>query len=321
MGSGSSSQGQQSNRPGTLSPVTATLLDLFGAAPRVASGQFVPGTFNRGGVFGSSSFDALGGLLQNQPLSSAEQFILGAGDTPSTTRQVFDQAGFLQAANASVPQQVQQPGFGFNPATTGLRGRPSPFAPLPGFAAGPVPDPLDFLTTEVTPGNQAFGQNVGFQDLALAAALQSQGLLQQGADVVSDLLQGPDAAIDLARRGFTEETLPDILERAPGFSSSDLQRELTRAGTDLETNIAALRETTQAQLAQGLPAFANAFGTNLLEQGAQLLGFGQLGRQLITETSPAGDAFRVLSALQGLTGPALTNVGLGSQRSKSVGVL
>jgi len=163
----------------------------------------------------------------------------------------------------------------------------------------------------------------GLQQAGFLSGLQSQDLLRQGAAALPALLETePTAAIAAARRGFSQETVPTILERAPGFSSSDLQRELSRAGVDLDTNIAALREANLGrvgQTVQGLPQFAQAFGSNLLDQAAQVLGFGQLGREFMQDVGPAGDAFRVLSALQSLTGPALTNFQFGSQKSKSGG--
>ena len=231
MGSGSSQQQQSS--PGTLSPVTATLLSLFGGQPTVNRGQFVPTSFGEGGVFGPGSFNALSGLLNNQPLTGTEQGLIGG----------------TQAAAA---------------------------------------------------GNAQLGQD----------------LLNRAAAGIS---VDPTASIAAAQRGFTQDTLPAILEKAPGFSSSDLQREVTRAGVDLQTNIAALKEAHQQGLMQSLPGFASAVGTNLLDQASQNLGFGQLSRQLVTDTSPAGDAFRVLTALQSLTGPGLTNLQVG--KSKSTGVL
>lgn len=231
MGQGST-QGQQST-PGTLSPITASLLSLFGAQPQVNRGQFVPTTFGQGGVFSPQSFSALGGLLNNQPLTQTEQSLLQ-----------------------------------------------------------------------------------GAQPAAAAAGQQGQDLLSRAAQSFSI---EPTAAIAAANRQFSQDVVPAILERAPGFSSSDLQRELTRAGTDLSTNIAALKEAHQQGLMQNLPGFASALGTNPLEQATQALGFGQFGRQLVTDTSPAGDAFRVLTALQSLTGPALTNLQVG--KSKSTGVL
>lgn len=251
MGSGSKGQTTQAqtqeSAPGTLSPITATLLSLFGGAPQVRGGQFQPTAFaGPGALFTPESFSALPGLLANQPLTPVESFLTG------------------------------------------------------GSIQGP----------------------------ALAAALQGQGLLQQAAGAVPALLETePTAAIAAARRGFTEETIPAILERAPGFSSSDLQRELARAGTDLELGVAALREANLgrvgATVAQ-LPQFTQALGTNLLDQASQILGYGQLGRELVRETSPAGDAFRVLVALQSLTGPGITQFQTGTgttrQRSKSTGV-
>ena len=231
MGQGASS-GQQSS-PGTLSPITTTLLSLFGGNPQVNRGQYQPTTWGQGGVFSPESFSALGGLLQNQPLTGTEQQVLG-----------------------------------------------------------------------------------GAQPAAWQGALAGQDLLNRAAGSISVT---PEQSIAAARRGFSQETVPAILERAPGFSSSDLQRELTRAGTDLETNIGALKEAHQQGLMQNLPGFASAVGTNLLDQASQNLGFGQLGRQLVMETSPAGDAFRVLTALQSLTGPGLTNLQVG--KSKSTGVL
>lgn len=234
---GSNAQSQQS--PGTLSPITGILLDLFGGTTGVKGGQFVPTTWGQGGAFNSGSFGALPGLLENMPLTGAESTVLG-GD---------------------------------------------------------------------------------WQNAALGAGVQSQQALNLGAAALPDLLAtNPAASIAAARRGFTEETLPAILERAPGFSSSDLQRELVRGGTDLETNIAALKEANLGrvgQVVQGLPAFASAMGSNLVDQGTQILGFGQLGRDFAREQTPAGDAFRVLTAIQSLVGPGLTTSG----SSKSTGVL
>lgn len=240
-GQKSESASQQQSQPGTLSPVTATLLSLFGGNTQVSGGQFQPTTFGQGGIFSPQSFGALGGLLENMPANPTEQALTGGG--------------------------VQ---------------------------------------------NAAFG-----------GALQGQQLLQQGAGAIPALLETePTAAIAAARRGFSQDTVPAILERAPGFSGSDLQRELTRAGVDLETGIGALREANLgrvAQTVQGLPAYAQALGSNLLDQAANALGFGQLGREFMREVSPAGDAFRVLSAFQALTGPGLTQFQVGSSKSKSGG--
>jgi len=246
MGSGSTGSGQQAATPGTLSPITATLMSLFGTNVQTEGGQYQPTAyqqFGQSGAFTPQSFGALPGLLQNFPMTNTESSITGGGV-----------------------------------------------------------------------------QNLGF-----LSGLQSQNLLQQGANTLPALLEtNPAASIAAARRGFTEETIPAILERAPGFSSSDLQRELARSGTDLETNIAALKEQNLGrvgQVVEGLPAFAQAFGSNLLDQAANVLGFGQVGRDFMREQSPAGDAFRVLSALQSLTGPALTSFSTGQQKNKSTGVL
>jgi len=243
MGSGGS-QSQQQN-PGTLSPVTATLMDLFGGTQIGNGGQYIPRDFGGpNATFTTGDFGNIAGLLQNQPLSGTEGAILGVGQ------------------------------------------------------------------------NGTFGENSGVTGLALNGALQGQDLLQRTAGAITT---DPAAAIAQARRGFTEETIPGILERAPGFSSSDLQRELVRGGTDLETNIGALRDAHQLALAQTVPGLSSALGSNLLNAASEQLGFGQLGRQFISDVSPAGDAFRVLTALQSLTGPALTTAGQG--KSKNVGVL
>lgn len=244
MGGGSKQQSESEQFPGTLSPVTASIISLFGGNPQVSGGQFVPTTFGQGGVFSPQSFNALGGLLQNIPQTGTEQAITGGG----------------------------------------------------------------------------------IQQMGLQGALQAQGLLQQGADIIPSLLNAdPTAAIAKARQQFSQETIPAILERAPGFSSSDLQRELGRGGVDLETNIAALREAGLGQrlqtASQTIPAFAQALGSNLLDQASQVLGFGQLGREFMRDVSPAGDAFRVLSAIQSLTTPALTQQGAGTSKGKSTQVL
>ena len=233
MGSGGSQSQQQA--PGTLSPITATVLSLFGTNPDANEGQFAPttGLGQGGGVFSPQDFSALPGLLQNMPQTGVESAFLGGAPTT-----------------------------------------------------------------------------------AQAGALQGQDLLNRTA---SSLTIEPSAAIAQARRGFEQETVPGILERAPGFSSSDLQRELTRGGVDLETNIGALRDAHQLALAQTVPGFADKLGTYMLDQATQQLGFGQLGREFTREVGPAGDAFRVLTALQSLTGPALTTQGSG--KSKNVGVL
>lgn len=237
MGSGGSQSQQQ--QPGTLSPVTASLIDLFGGNTKINRGQYVPSTTlgGAGGIFSPQTFSALGGLMQNMPATGAEQSVFGQG---------------------------------------------------------------------------------GFQDIAAQSALQGQNYLQAlGQQLASDV--SGDAAVKLARQQFSQQTLPAILERAPGFSSSDLQRELTRAGTDLETQIQAQHQQGLMQMAQIAPSYVEALGSNLLNQGANIAAFGQTGRDFLREVSPAGDAFRVLTALQGLTGPGLTTSGLG--RSKNVGVL
>lgn len=238
MGS-QSSGGSQQTIPGTLSPVTATVLELFGSPVTSAAGQLQTVPYQQfgegGGVFSPESFASLSGLMTNIPQNPVETAALG---------------------------------------TQGL-----------GFLAG----------------------------------LQSQGLLNQGAQALTQQLAGPEAAIAQARRGFSQETLPAILERAPGFSSSDLQRELSRAGVDLETNVAALRDQNLTQLLGLAPGYAQALGTNLFDQAAATLGFGQLGRDFMREVSPSGDAFRTLSAIQSLTGPAITSYAQGSQSSKGGG--
>jgi hypothetical protein len=179
-----------------------------------------------------------------------------------------------------------------------------------------TPRPATALETQIAGG--------GGQEAGLAAAFGAQGLLGQGAAALPALLQtDPTASIAAARRSFTQDTLPAILEKAPGFSSSDLQRELLRSGTDLETNIAALKEANLGRVGQvvsGLPAFTQAYGGQLMDNLSNVLGFGQVGRQFLQDTSAAGDAFRTLSMIQSLFQPgALTSRAQGS--SKSTGVL
>ena len=70
MGSGSTGGGSQQSQPGTLSPITATIWNLFGGNAQASRGQFIPTTFGQGGAFGSSSFSALPELLNNMPLTS-----------------------------------------------------------------------------------------------------------------------------------------------------------------------------------------------------------------------------------------------------------
>ena len=212
----------------------------------------------------------------------------------------------------------------FVPTTFGQGGvfNPQSFSALSGLLQG---QPLTGTEQGIL-GAQGGGFGGGIQALGLQNALTAQGLLNQGAALIPQLLNAdPTAAIAQARSQFSQETIPQILERAPGFSSSDLQRELARGGTELETNIAALREAGLGQRLQtaltGVPAFAQAVGTNLLDQASQILGFGQLGRELVRDASPAGDAFRVLTALQSLTGPALTTQGFGTSKQKSTSVL
>ena len=244
------SGGSSQTRSGSGSPVTAILYSLFGGDPRVSRGQYMPTSFGGpNAAFNTSSFGNITGLLQNQPLTSVEQGILGA----------------------------QNGGFGG-----------------------------------------------GVQGMAVQNALQSQDLLNQGAAAIPALLQtDPTAQIAQAKRQFQQETLPTILERSPGWSSSDLQRQLTQAGTDLGVNIAALKEQNLGRVGQvvsSLPGYAQAQGSNLLDQMSQVLGFGTLGRQFAMEQSPAGDAFRVLTALQSLTGPSMIGGGATS-RQGSLGIL
>lgn len=213
---------------------------------------------------------------------------------------------------------VKAAGGQFVPTSYGGAGslfQPSDFAALPGLLQN---RPATSVEQLIAGG--------GLQQAGLANALQSQDILQQGAATLPALLQtDPTAAIAQARRGFTQETVPAILERAPGFSSSDLQRELTRGGVDLETNVAALREANLGRiggLVQALPGYAQALGSNLTDQASQLLGLGSLGREFLQDVSPAGDALRTLMALQGIMGgPALTQRGLSSGFSKQGGVL
>lgn len=231
--------------------------------------------------------------------------------TPGTFSPVTATLFSLFGPQAGVGGQGYVPtGFG----TPGSAFTPESFGALPGLLQNRPANPIE-----------QFLAGGGLQGSALGGALQGQDLLQQGANALPALLQTePTAAIAAARRGFSQETLPAILERAPGFSSSDLQRELTRGGVDLETNIAALREANLGRVGQtvaGLPAYAQALGTNLLDMAAQNLGFGQVGREFLNEVSPAGDAFRVLAALQSLTGPALTSQSFGGSKGKSTQVL
>ena len=183
MGS-QSSKGSQTQQPGTLSPVTATILDLFGSSPRVWGGQFQPqGYDSNAGVFGAQSFAALPGLLQNQPLTGVESFLLGA--QPSGAIQVprFDQAGYEAAVRRA---GVGTGGFGKSPSS----------------AVGIV-DPQDFFTYEtVAQPESAFGG--GIQGQALLDALQAHELIGQGAEAIPALLEtDPTAAIAAARRGLT----------------------------------------------------------------------------------------------------------------------
>jgi hypothetical protein len=184
---------------------------------------------------------------------------------------------------------------------------PSSFAALPGLLQNL---PLNATEQALTGG--------GIQSLGFLQGLQGQGLLEQAGAALGGMFD-PQAQIALARRGFEQETLPTILERAPGFSSSDLQRELTKGGVDLETQIAALTQQSGLQAAALAPQLAAAIGTNLFDQASAALGYGQLGRDFIREQSPSGDAFRTLAALQSLTTPALTTFGKGSQSSKGGG--
>ncbi len=296
MGSGSSGSSSQQQTPGTFSPAQATLLSLFGSGVGTTSAGYYPQGFagrdgGAGGVFRPSDFYATRGLLANQPTSPIEAFILGAGPTASpNVTTTFDRAGYQQALQS--PQGKS------------------------GLLQGQSPDPEAFITRTPTT-QQAFGQRPGFQELALADLMTTQGLFQQGDEALEAALSDPTAAIALARRGFTQETVPDILERAPGFSSSDLQRELTRAGVDLDTNVAALREQYRQDALAGLPGYAEARRQNLLSGAADILGLGQAGREFLRDTSEAGDAFRVLEMFQILTGPSLATAGSGTSRSKS----
>ena len=300
-GGGSSQSSQQVSDPGTLSPVTATLLQLFGGNITTNRGQFQPTSFGGpGAIFTPQTFAALPGLQANQPLTAVESFLLGAQQVPGGGFQLPSGTG----AVAPGPQ-TQQKGAGQTPE-----------------AAMAALTPAQRAAIEAAGGPQTvFGG--GVQGQALLAALQGQGLLEQAGTTVSELLEGPEAAVRLARRGFEQETIPAILERAPGFSSSDLQREVTRAGADLDAQIAALREQTRGSAAALAPTIAQAIGSNLLDQTANILGFGQLGREFVRDVSPAGDALRMLTIFQGLTGQAITTQQTGGSRgeSKNVGVL
>lgn len=325
MGGGSKGSSSQQQTPGTLSPITAMLFDIFGGRPSVQGGQFVPGSFGGpGSMFGPEAFAAIPGLLQNQPLSGVESFILGAGPAPNIRTPIFDEAGY-QAAVAAQAAAGRKKKKGFFGKVFGGGGdiMDQAFGMVPGMGgggggAGGFIDPAQFTTYQDIPGGSIFGANAGFQDLALQGALQGQELLSRTAGAL-DI--EPTGAINQARRSFEQETMPEILERAPGFSSSDVQRELFRAGADVETQVAALRDQHQLALAQTIPQFSQALGTNLLSRASDILGFGSLGREFVRETGPAGDAFRTLTALQSLTGPGFTTFGTGSSKSKSTQVL
>src|SRR5262245_6390090 len=76
MGGGSKQSSSQQTYPGTLSPVTASLLSLFGGQPVASGGQFIPTAFGgAGSSFTPQSFGALPGLLQNIPQTGTEQFL------------------------------------------------------------------------------------------------------------------------------------------------------------------------------------------------------------------------------------------------------
>ena len=195
---------------------------------------------------------------------------------------------------------------------------PQSFGALPGLLQN---QPLTGVESAIL-GAQNGGFGGGIQALGLQNALSSQDLLNQGAATIPALLQtDPTAQIAQAKRQFQQETLPTIMEQAPGFSSSDLQRELTKAGVDLQTNIAALKEQNLGRVGQvvsALPGYAQTQGSNLLDQASQILGFGTLGRQFVTEQSPAGDAFRTLSALQSIMGGMVGGGSTSHQGSKTI---
>ena len=298
MGVGGSG-GSSSSRTGTLNPAFAVLQDLFGANPTVRKGLFQPTTFDQGGVFSAQSFAPLGGLLANQPLSGLESFVFGVGGTPSTTREVVDHNAFSQA-QAQYLQAIANPrrrvGFG---APGGQRGD--------NLVA---PDIRDFTTTETVPGTLAAGAGSGLPDLVLADLLQARGVLGDAAGRIPELLDtSPDAAIALAQRSFSEDILPQIRETSSGFSDSDFLRESVRAGTDLLTNIEALREgardSVRGFVGGGLNDFVQTLSGLTAQGGAGLAGLLNLGRETVRGTSQAGDALRVLQDIFLLTTPAL----------------
>ena len=235
-----------------------------------------------------------------------------SGTTSPISATLFNLFGGQPRVNRGeyIPSSYGGPGALFTPQS---------FGALPGLLQN---QPLTGVEQSIL-GAQNGGFGGGVQGLAASNALMSQDILNQGAAAIPALLQtDPTAQIAQAKRQFQQETLPTILERSPGWSSSDLQRQLTQAGTDLGVNIAALKEQNLGRVGQvvsSLPSYAQAQGSNLLDQMSQVLGFGTLGRQFAMEQSPAGDAFRVLTALQSLTGPSMIGGGAtSSQGSKSI---
>lgn len=124
--------------------------------------------------------------------------------------------------------------------------------------------------------NLFFGQQGGFQEGPSNYNPQQQqaiqSLLQQGMQGL-----GTDAIEGRARRGFQQSTIPLLSERfanigqrgLSGIGSSGYQNALQGAGTELETNLAALRQENATNL---LNAGLTPTGNNFFAQGQEGVG-------------------------------------------------
>lgn len=173
--------------------------------------------------------------------------------------------------------------------------------------------------------NQLLG-NFGGQ---YGQGLQGRPSFQAGEDFLTNLLRGGQGAFEQfdvpLQRQFQEETVPKIAERFSQFgaqNSSGFQNALLKAGSDLSTNLGALRGQMQLQALPQALGFAAAPG----DQGLNALRFGMqpsfqefIGKRQPGALSTIGNIGLnsslqyLLSGLGGGSQPSLPQTNVGDQ--------
>lgn len=251
------------------------------------------------------------------------------------------QRGLLDAITSLLIPQV---GRGVTPFQ-GLRPSEVPFGPLQQQAFGMAGG----LGPGIGAGLGAFGQfdpSQGQQFLDQAGQALTAGL---GADPTQDILAAFEPSRQLARRGFQQQTVPNLLERfgATSGASGALNRALAEAGAGLELGLsaqtapfiggAALQQPgLQFQGAQlggqlaGVPGQLGQQGLQLGGQGLQqLLGIGGLQQRLpigqaaaqqqrFLEAQPQFNPFLSQFGPLALRTPAIENIAFQGFREPSI---